>query len=129
VGIVAALAAEARTLGRAVPPHEQFALLPDGSLLAVSGMGFEAAERDARALIDAGCNALVSWGLAGALDPRVTPGTVVVPELLMIAMKPTPSIATFSSVVTSAKAVPHARRIPGPTMKRVMGFLCLMGAP
>ena len=83
VGIVAALAAEAKTLGFAVPPPDEFALLPDGSLLAVSGMGFEAAERDARALIDAGCGALASWGFAGGLDPRVSPGTVVVPARLM----------------------------------------------
>jgi len=47
-------------------------------------MGFEAAEQSARALVDAGSRALVSWGLAGGLDPRLSPGTLIVPERLVI---------------------------------------------
>jgi nucleoside phosphorylase len=119
VGIVAALAAEARTLG-AVPPREQFALLPDGSLLAVSGMGFEAAEHDARALIDAGCNALVSWGLAGGLDPRVSPGAVLVPEVSML--EGAPDLSTSSTwrtrVLASIPAAAGGRLL---TSKRAIG--------
>lgn len=84
VGIVAALAAEARTLGAALERPGGLRSLADGSLLAVSGMGFEAAERAARAVVDAGCRALVSWGLAGGLDPRLSAGAVIVPQVLML---------------------------------------------
>ena len=84
VGIVVALAIEARTLAHRAPAADELVLLPSGALLAMSGMGLEAAEHDARALIDAGCTALASWGLAGALDPRLSPGTIVIPEVLAL---------------------------------------------
>lgn len=45
-----------------------------------SGPGPERAAQAARAAIEAGARALVSWGLAGGLEPEVVPGTVVVPE-------------------------------------------------
>jgi adenosylhomocysteine nucleosidase len=80
VGIVCALAVEARHLGPATPRSDQLGALSDGSLLVVSGMGPAAAERGARALVDAGATALASWGLAGALDPTFTAGTIFLPE-------------------------------------------------
>ncbi|MGH8261573.1 MAG: purine and other phosphorylase-like protein, family 1 [Steroidobacteraceae bacterium] len=89
IGIVAALAAEASALGRGTrltrgsTDSAELASLPDGALLAVSGMGCEAAARGALALADAGCGALVSWGLAGGLDPALVPGTIVVPETVL----------------------------------------------
>jgi len=81
VGIVAALAAEARTLG----PTKAAACaaptaLPDGTLLAVSGIGFAAAARAARALVEAGVAALASWGMAGALDPALRAGSIFLPN-------------------------------------------------
>jgi adenosylhomocysteine nucleosidase len=69
-GVVAALAAEARTLG--VPR--------DGLLVGVSGIGCAAAESTARALIDAGAGALVSFGMAGGLDPKLNAGAICVPS-------------------------------------------------
>jgi adenosylhomocysteine nucleosidase len=48
-------------------------------LLAISGMGLSAAARGAQALIEAGAGALVSWGMAGGLDPTLTPGTIFLP--------------------------------------------------
>ncbi len=45
-----------------------------------SGPGRERAARAARAAIGAGAEALVSWGLAGGLEPELAPGAVVVPE-------------------------------------------------
>jgi adenosylhomocysteine nucleosidase len=66
-GIVAALTAEARTLGQ----------LPNDRLLRVSGMGPLAAARAAQALVAAGAQGLLSVGLAGALDPQLHAGTVV----------------------------------------------------
>ncbi len=80
VGVVCALASEARHLGPATRRHEPVTALADGTLVAVSGMGRSAAAHGARALIDAGACALVSWGMAGGLDPALTPGTVFLPS-------------------------------------------------
>ena len=80
VGVVCALAAEARHLGPAARRHESLTPLADGTLLAVSGMGRAAAARSARALVDAGATALASWGMAGGLDPALTPGTIFLPS-------------------------------------------------
>ena len=80
VGIVCALAAEARHLGPATRGPESVASLSDGTLLAVSGMGGTAAALGARALIDAGATALASWGMAGGLDPGLAAGTIFLPS-------------------------------------------------
>jgi adenosylhomocysteine nucleosidase len=80
VGVVSALAAEARHLGPATRRHESLTPLADGTLLAVSGMGRAAAARSARALIDAGATALASWGMAGGLDPALAAGTIFLPS-------------------------------------------------
>jgi adenosylhomocysteine nucleosidase len=79
-GVVAALAAEARVLGPSQPQGEGLAVLADGNLLAVSGMGCKAARNAAERLIDAGATSLVSWGLAGGLDPDLEAGAVCVPR-------------------------------------------------
>jgi adenosylhomocysteine nucleosidase len=85
VGVVCALAAEARHLGSAPHRHEPLTELSDGTLLAVSGMGMAAAARSARALVDAGADALVSWGMAGGLDPALAAGTVFLPSEVIAA--------------------------------------------
>ncbi len=83
-GIVAALAAEARTLGP-VPPARPTAgditihTLADGTLLVISGMGSAAASQGALALVAAGARGLLSFGLAGALDPALQAGAVLLP--------------------------------------------------
>jgi hopanoid-associated phosphorylase len=79
VGVVAALEAEARTLGPAVRRRDGLLFLSDGALLAVSGMGTALAAAAARNLIDAGASVLMSFGLAGGLDPLLRAGTVVLP--------------------------------------------------
>ncbi len=80
VGVVCALAAEARLLGPATRRAEPIGSLADGTLVAVSGMGIAAAARGARTLIEAGAGALVSWGMAGGLDPTLVPGTIFLPS-------------------------------------------------
>jgi adenosylhomocysteine nucleosidase len=65
------------------PPLSELALLGEGSLLALSGIGRVAATAAAQALVDAGVSALMTFGMAGGLDPKLTPGSVVIPcELL-----------------------------------------------
>jgi adenosylhomocysteine nucleosidase len=80
VGIVAALKAEAKTLGSAQRHGHRLLQLHGGALLAVSGIGNEAATRAARSLVDAGAASLVSWGVAGALDPLLRAGDLVLPR-------------------------------------------------
>jgi nucleoside phosphorylase len=78
-GVVAALAAEARTLGPSVKRGDGLSILSDGTLVAVSGIGAAAAARAALALVDAGATRLVSWGMAGGLDPALPAGTICIP--------------------------------------------------
>lgn len=76
---MAALAAEARLLGPA-RPHGKVLALADGALLVVSGMGPSAAADAALRLLEAGATALVSFGVAGGLDPALEAGALVLPE-------------------------------------------------
>lgn len=81
-GVVAALRAEARTLGTArleVERADGVARLADGTLIAVSGMGAASAAASAAALLEAGAYALVSWGMAGGLDPALSAGDLCLP--------------------------------------------------
>ena len=67
--MVAALEFEARSLGNP----------GDAALISISGIGAANAERSAHALVAAGADALLSWGVAGALDPTLGCGTAVLP--------------------------------------------------
>jgi adenosylhomocysteine nucleosidase len=80
IGIVSALAAEARTLGPAKLHGAELRRLADGAWVAVSGIGPAAAAAAARRLVLAGAGALASYGLAGGLDPTLICGTVLLPE-------------------------------------------------
>ncbi|HMH29990.1 MAG TPA: hypothetical protein VK580_15505 [Steroidobacteraceae bacterium] len=88
MGVVAALASEARALGPSMPrggdpPLSELAMLGAGSLLALSGIGRAAAAGAAQALVDAGVSALMTFGMAGGLDPALKPGSVVIPRELI----------------------------------------------
>ncbi len=91
VGVVAALAAEARALGRAREHRAEAAsfgnlkYLSDGSMLAISGIGGAAASAAASALIDAGVSALMAFGTAGGLDPQLAAGSLVLPTDIVAA--------------------------------------------
>lgn len=85
-GILVALPREARalvpTLSTLEPGADRLFRLPD-SLLAVSGMGWEPALAAARRLVEAGAIALASVGTAGALDPALASGDIVLPEAVV----------------------------------------------
>jgi adenosylhomocysteine nucleosidase len=86
-GVVAALPAEARALGPSMrssdgDSFEELASL-SGSRLAVSGIGYEAARAAALALVDAGVSTLMTFGLAGGLDPALKAGSIVLPGELI----------------------------------------------
>jgi adenosylhomocysteine nucleosidase len=85
VGIVTALAAEARALAPRTRRRRTPVLLADGTLLVVSGIGAAAAADAARALVKAGATALTSWGMAGGLDPTLSAGTIFLPSKVISA--------------------------------------------
>lgn len=84
VGIVSALTAEARSLGPASAAQAGVRRLRDGMLLSVSGIGWNAAAAAARTLVSAGATALASFGMAGALDPSLECGTVLLPDDIVL---------------------------------------------
>jgi adenosylhomocysteine nucleosidase len=86
VGVVAALEVEARALGRArlngakpAASSANLATLGDGSMMALSGIGGRAASVAANALIEAGVGALMTFGMAGGLDPSLEAGSLLLP--------------------------------------------------
>lgn len=80
LGVVCALRSEARHLGRSVARNAGLGLLPDGTLVAVTGMGLEAAAGGTARLIAAGAAALASFGMAGGVDPRLPAGCLFLPQ-------------------------------------------------
>jgi adenosylhomocysteine nucleosidase len=83
VGIVCALASEARHLGPTVRLAEPVGSLADGTLVAVTGMGGAAASMGAQSLVAAGATALASWGMAGGLDPALRAGEILLPTEIL----------------------------------------------
>jgi adenosylhomocysteine nucleosidase len=85
LGIVVALAAEARCLtNRRIKPDE---LIPlgHGVWLRLCGAGPERASAVANMLLGSGVKALLSWGTAGALAANLQPGLLILPRVVVSA--------------------------------------------
>jgi adenosylhomocysteine nucleosidase len=82
-GIVAAMAAEARTLAKGPIAAGEWIHLPEDAMLLLSGIGASRARSAAQTLLENGATALVSWGFAGALDPGLSPGSLILPESIL----------------------------------------------
>lgn len=106
VGIVAALAPEARALApepAASVADGEVVQLDEEALLTVSGMGWDAASAGALRLARAGATALASFGTAGALDPALECGAVLVPrEVRVLDGPPLPTHVRWGEAVRSA---------------------------
>jgi len=75
LGIVCGMASEARALGRwASDPRVR---------VAISGARPDRAEAEARRLASEGCRTLLSWGVAGGLDPALAPGALLLPAAVI----------------------------------------------
>ena len=92
--MVVGLAAEARIARRL------------GWLVAVGGGTAAGAKTAARSLADAGVDALVSFGLAGGLDPALRPGALIVPSAVIAGALHHPTDPGLSRALGGA--TPHA---------------------
>jgi len=83
VGIVVALKAEAAALTtRSIQPESVVRLTEDCRVW-LSGMGPDAAGKGALALVDAGATALMTFGVAGALDNDLRSGALLCPQRVL----------------------------------------------
>jgi adenosylhomocysteine nucleosidase len=80
IGIVTALRAEARCVTPLRLPFNKMTHLGENAAIWLCGMGEEAAREAAEGLRAGGATSLMSWGLAGALDSRLRPGDLILPE-------------------------------------------------
>jgi adenosylhomocysteine nucleosidase len=83
LGIIVAVTAEARTLTKEPIPKGELIDLPGGAMLIVSGMGPPRAARTSRALLERGATALLSWGSAGGLASKASPGSLILPKTVI----------------------------------------------
>ena len=79
IGIITALDKEAATF----PASSSYARDDHGIQTTLAGPGADNAAAAAERLLDAGFEVLISWGLAGGLDPALAPGTLVVCERVL----------------------------------------------
>nr|WP_275944086.1 purine and other phosphorylase-like protein, family 1 [Azomonas macrocytogenes] len=83
VGIVVALKAEADAFTAQASRPECLVPLAEGCGLLLSGMGPGAARKAAQNLVDAGAQALATFGVAGALEPGLRSGTLLCPQRIL----------------------------------------------
>ena len=96
IGVVAALPAEARCF--APRPGETAHLDPD-VWLQISGPGPERAARAANALLEVGCTALVSWGVAAGIASELAAGCLVLPECIVTGGERLPTDAPWRTAL------------------------------
>jgi adenosylhomocysteine nucleosidase len=87
VAIIAALASERRTLATVEVPGMAATIF-----VIQSGPGADAANRSALYAVANGATALISWGLAGGLNPAAVPGTLILPKRVVA-----PGLATLET--------------------------------
>jgi adenosylhomocysteine nucleosidase len=116
IGVICALRSEARCLGRTFAADASLERLADGTLVAVTGIGAARATAGAEALRVAGAQALLSFGMAGGLDPALRAGDVVLPAEVV-----TPQGAAYAtSAQWRAQLYEAARHSGGATCGRLV---------
>ncbi len=84
LGIVVALPHECQSLGLKRARVGQTLALSPGISVRVAGMGASRSLEAAEALHQQGARALLSWGCAAALAPKVGAGTLMLPERFLV---------------------------------------------
>lgn len=87
LGIVAAFRPEARSLGSLPLTADGLVPLSRSVLLYIAGMGAEQAQAAAEVLIAEKVSALLSWGSAGALHEKLSPGNLILPKTVIYPQK------------------------------------------
>jgi len=87
LGIVAALQTEARSLGSLPLTASGLVQLSPSTLVYIAGMGAKRAQVAAEVLIGGNASALLSWGSAGALHPKLSPGNLILPQIVIYPQK------------------------------------------
>lgn len=87
LGIVAALRPEARSLGSLPLTAAGLVQLSRSTLLYIAGMGAKQAQAAAEVLIAKKASALLSWGSAGALHSKLSPGNLILPKIVIYPQK------------------------------------------
>jgi hopanoid-associated phosphorylase len=87
LGIVAALRSEARSLGSLPLTASGLVQLSPSTLLYIAGMGAKQAQVAAEVLIGKNASALLSWGSAGALHSKLSPGNLILPKIVIYPQK------------------------------------------
>ena len=80
VGIVVAMRIEARCLTNRNLPIGEIINLGNNSKICLCGMGGNAARKAAIKLQEEGATSLISFGVSGALDSKLRPGDLVLPQ-------------------------------------------------
>ena len=83
IGIIAALLPEAACLVKARLEPEVINPITGHIYLLVCGMGADRAHNAAQKMVANGCEALISWGTAGALAADIHPGAIILPETIL----------------------------------------------
>lgn len=78
IGIVVALPAEAACLDGKKLEIRTPVEIQDSIYMCLSGIGYDAASQAAEKLLDLKIDALISWGVAGALDPTLDSGDLII---------------------------------------------------
>ncbi|MGH8489909.1 MAG: purine phosphorylase [Gammaproteobacteria bacterium] len=107
LGIVTALAAEARCIAKSLGPIPGLTRLGD-TLLYVSGIGQARARQAGETLVAQGARALLSWGTAGALASVLRPGDVIVADTILMSDTPFPVDAAWRARL-AARLEQHLR--------------------
>ena len=105
IGVVVGLAMEAR------PAR------PLGGVVATGGGTAAGAEAAAEELAAGGVTALLSFGLAGGLDPRLKPGHLLIPRTVLAAGQNFPTDPGLD------------RRLGGPTIELLLGETSVVASP
>lgn len=83
LGVLVALPWELKTLTRRRLRPGTCSVIGDSITVALSGIGAERAHAAAALLFSRGATGLLSWGCAGALDDRLSAGSVILPACVI----------------------------------------------
>ena len=83
LGIIVGIPAEARSLVKHPVTNDGPIRVREGVTLNVSGIGPRRASLASQILLEKGVTALLSWGIAGALSPKLSRGSLILPKTII----------------------------------------------